>query len=695
MAAQFGQLADRAAAKEGEASGRAAGLDPEFQTQRGNTIRSEAFDAAGLQVAETRLRTAMADGLEAAAQKHGDDPTKLGAVLSGVGRELIASAPRELQPDLELRFDGQRKGLMRTAARRQVERHRAEQASAMQQDLSQSLKQLSQQSYALGLDGESSRILGAEMQQLAATLARRGVDGQPLVAPAQAQKIIEGAREEVAQARLLGAFERLPGLEAKRRFIADFENGYSSGKGVAAVFDFRQFRQMQSALEVGLRQTEARASVELRTTLGGINDAYKRVTKGYVLAPDDLAGLKAQAASIADPTAQAAMARVENEIRVQARARVSKPSELNDAIVQLRDDMRTGSTTDQETRLEMLSGLRDEMAGALKKNPHEWADRVGVIDLAPIALPQPGNPQSAVAFQASIKLRIAQSEDIAKFYGLEQVQYLQPEERQAFAGVMQQGGAQALQTVSAIVEASGRGRAVSVMSELALNGSAPALASVGALVARLGPVRVAREVFDAFAMRQVKGVKLPDVPSEDADRAMAAELETTFRAVPQAAATLSKLAQAAYQLRATNAGLTTFDAATYRAVVRELVGEQTINGVTYGGVTDIDGGWLGTQRVVVPHDVRTDAFEDLRREIKIADLPEPPRTVSGRIATEAQMAEASLISLGDGRYYLSASEDQDMSSLFRNADGQPFVLNFADVRQKLKTKRPDLFLGGE
>src|SRR5690606_13607433 len=62
--AKIGHMADKATAKEGEEAGRIAGLDPEFRPTRSLTIRGEAYDQAGLQVAGARLRQTLEADLD-------------------------------------------------------------------------------------------------------------------------------------------------------------------------------------------------------------------------------------------------------------------------------------------------------------------------------------------------------------------------------------------------------------------------------------------------------------------------------------------------------------------------------------------------------------------------------------------------------------------------------------------------------
>ena len=98
----IGQMADTAAQKEGTEAGKVAGLDPEFRTVNNGTIRGNAFDKAGLDVAETRLRQALDAGLDGAFTKFAGDPAGLANAIQAHSAAIIGSAPQELRPGLQL-----------------------------------------------------------------------------------------------------------------------------------------------------------------------------------------------------------------------------------------------------------------------------------------------------------------------------------------------------------------------------------------------------------------------------------------------------------------------------------------------------------------------------------------------------------------------------------------------------------------
>ena len=283
-------------------------MDPEFRPRRDNTIRGDAFDKAGLQVAESRLRVSMETGLERAYEKHNGNPAGLAKSIDGISAPLINSAPEELQPKLTLLAQTKRLAYMRDAFRQQVATARQEQTAALQGELEQSLKGLHQQAYSLGLDGEADKALAGNYSVLEGALGRNGLDGKPLVSPEQREKILRGARETMTEARLFGAFSRLESPEAKAQFIQQLEQDWQSGSGLAKEFDLKGMRSMRSMLEGEFRRTESERGVMARALAKQVDQVAKNAEKGYSPRPEDLAQIKAAVTATNQPELQEALA---------------------------------------------------------------------------------------------------------------------------------------------------------------------------------------------------------------------------------------------------------------------------------------------------------------------------------------------------------------------------------------------------
>lgn len=682
---KIGRLADHAAQREGEAEGRAAGLDPEFRTRRDLTIRGEAFDKAGLDVAETRLRTTLEDGINGLYEKHAGDPQKLAGGIDGVARGVISNAPDELRPSLELLVKGKKLSFMREATRARVEQARAESAAALQADLTQTLKGMHQRAFALGLDAAADEAVAGDLVALGRSLGRKGIDGKPLVAPAQAQKLLAGAREEVTTARLYGAFQRLPSIEAKEQFLKTLDEDFAASKGLAKEYDLDGFQRVTRHLEGELRsaKVEARAvSHALKEDVAGVQ---RMAEKGFALPPDRLAAIKSRVAMTTDPELQAGLAEAENLAHWQASARKATPQQIDGFIrgetARLRRD---GAEPRAVKRLEIAEKLHGEMTRELKANLLGWADRAGVLKVAPLDL------SSADAAAQSMRTRMAQAEAAGDAYGMTP-QYLMPDERKAISGMMARGGDQTLAIAASIAETGGE-RAPKIMAELADH--APAMALLGGHVAAAGMTPVAKDAANGLALRRVKDFK-SRAPSENERRqASATVLGSALAGSQNDEAAALALADAIYEVR--GHAHTSFKPEIWQQGLREVLGERKVGGDVYGGVVAQSGWFSGGDQVVIPANVKQNGWRELVDAIRLEDLSGSlgaPLHGDGKPASIQAVHRARLVQAGDGKYLL-ATGTPDEPKYLQDGRGEDYTLDLKKLEPILRKRRPDLYLGG-
>ena len=146
----------------------------------------------------------------------------------------------------------------------------------------------------------------------------------------------------------------------------------------------------------------------------------------------------------------------------------------------------------------------------------------------------------------------------------------------------------------------------------------------------------------------------PLAPTESQWRPIAASAYGNALSVsPETQSALVASANAAYEIRARRLGLSGFDADVYGEALRQAAGEVTINGETYGGVTTYRG-----HQVLVPAEVKQDSFDDLIEDIRYEDMPANgvyPHA-NGKGVNIATFRAATLVSIGDGRYWAAMGE---------------------------------------
>jgi hypothetical protein len=690
---QIGKIADHAAAVEGEEAGRLAGLDPEFRPTKSLTIRGEAYDKAGITVYGARAKLRFAGDLEAAYDAHKDDPQGLAKALDAKRTSWLAESLPEVRPELELMFDKARVQFMRQAARAQAARISTEQTAGLQSELGLALKTLQQRAYSLGLDEGADGILASDMQDVTALLGRRGVDGKPLVAPGQARKIAEGLQQDVATARLLGAFERTPSAEAKQAFLDKFRADFGKSEGLAKVYDLDGFRRIEGALEADLTRAASQRNVELRQLRESVKEQGKLAEKGFAPPPDQLATLKAQVANSADPAIAQAFAEAENLIAWQSSARVMPPAQLDALVLAERERLaKGGATTFEAERLALSETLLTNMRSELARDALGWADRVGLQKIAPL------NLSDEVEAAASLRTRIAQAEEVGEFYG-QKPQYLRPEEKRQAATLIAQGGPQAL-TLATVLGGAAGDRAPQVLAEL--YDEAPAVAMLGGLVNTAGSSPAARDAADGLALIKSDGFK-PMAPSAKEARTEATKLLGNALAdMPRAEASAITMANWIYEVRARRGGLTEFDDALWRQGLAEALGQRTVAGELYGGVVENDlSSWRSERKIVLPPDIRQSSWREVIDMLTPADLAAAdlgnPVGEDGKSIPLDRIKNMTLVQmLGVGRYAVASDDGAapgEERFVFKNKPGEPFVLDLGRLTPRLLQRRPDLFLG--
>lgn len=679
MGDNIGKMADRAAKAEGEEEGRAAGLDPEFRTRPERTLYAEAFNKHGLDVAETRLKTSLETGLEQVWDKHGANTQALGKGIDDFSRGIIDSAPEDLKPKLTLLANSKRMTYMRNAQREQIATARAEATATMQEELARSMRGISQRAFGLGLDAEADKAVEAEIAALTGVLGRKGIDGKPLIAPERARKLVEGARSEVLQARLMGAFDRLETPEAKAKFIAEFESDWKGGKGVAKDFDLDQMMSTRRMLEGELRRADATRGTVGRVVANQIQGFQKLAEQGYAPKPEDLAQVKAMVTQSGDAQQEAALATAEATLKFQQGARRARPDQLDEMLVAERERMtREGASASDKARFDMGEKLLGEMRRSLKEDPNEWAHRVGLVPMTPLDFSSPAN------LSKTLQGRIAAAEQVGAIYDQEAV-YLRPDERRRLVAMAAPGGAALTEVVETIVKGTG-GKSDAILRELWNANEGLTLATLGGHKAAVGNTPVAQDVADGVAWMRTKEFKNMAPAAREAREWAVKAHGGALSGLPKSEQSLIDATNHAYNVRLQRTGKTE-DEDLWVKTFRELAGERSINGTTYGGIAT----WR-SKSVIIPPDVKQDGFGELMRSIRISDFENPPRNAKG-VATERELQGAMLVPVGNNRFRLNVGDD-DTPVWLGDAGGQPFVLDLAQLKPKIAERRPDLYVDG-
>jgi hypothetical protein len=692
VGSRVGALADHAAAVEGAEAGRLAGLDPEFRPTRNLTIRDEAYDKAGLDIYETRTKSAMLADLEGVYEANQNDPGKLADALAERRAGWVSGSIPELRAQLETAWDGAALTATRQSQRNRLAILNAEQKGAMTIELTEGLKRMSQKAYALGLDATADQVLGAELGSLNRVLARTDPTGKPLVDPSAAAKIMIDAKSEIATARINGAFSRLPSLGAKAEFITKLRDDFAKSEGIAAEYDAAGFERVVSSLETDYRSARATEAVGVRALKEDIDSTSKRLEKGFDPGDAAIAELKGRLSAIegADGAADLTktLAEAEGLLAWQKDARTKTPAALEVWAETERKALEGGQSTEfREQRLEATEKLLSNMRAELKQNAIGWADRVGLLKKTPLDF------SSEETAAATMKARIAMRDEVSAIYGI-QANYLEPEEARALTVAAAQGGTQMLQITTAIAGAAGD-RTPKIIAEIAKD--APVVAMIAGHVNEAGATAAARDAADGIALSKTDGFKSMAPSNANAMLATDPVLGRSLSEIPTAEAAAVEAANAIYEVRARRLGKSDFDSVLWSKGLNEVLGQRTIEGVSFGGVVYQNDNWgRDTGGVILPPQVRSDGLPDLLNSIVTEDLAaNRPRYADGSTAPVSEVRRAKLKNAGSGRYFLALGDpESDDPSWLLDADGRRYVLDLQAMLPTLGRRRPDLVLGG-
>lgn len=704
MSDNVGRLADRAAVDEGRDEGRQAGLDPEFRTRPDRTLFSDAFNKAGLDVAGSRLSVSLDQGLDQAYEKHKGSPQALGKALDDVIGGVLGGAPEELRPKLQIAAGSKRVAFMRQATREMTARMVADQQAALQTEVSTMTRSLHQIASAAGLDEEGDNAVGARMQLLRDTLNRKGLDGRPLVGPKQAAAILQASELEAASARLHGALGRMPDLPSKERFVKELEDDFQNSRGLAAKYDFSQFRGVLGSLRSDVTRARTEHNVKARGVLLGVERLSEAAAAGLTPKPEEIAQVRASVNALGDPAIIQRMAEAESDVEFEVGLNRSTPIEIDAWVQAQRGQIGDNSSLPLparqrvQARIERAEQRVASMRTQLQTDPYSWAEKTGRIAGIPaldIGSPDASRPQ---AFENQTGQRVALHAELEQAYGMK-LPLLRPLEKRQLMHVMSKGPEATLAVTTALVEGFGAA-APQALSELSKD--APELAALGSLVAERGDMSAARDAAVGISLQRVPDyAKRRRLPEKQVTQPVVASVYGgAFMALPQAKVAIEEMAGAIYEARAARRNLGSFDPQIYREALSQAAGEVEHNGVKFGGIAAHRTGYFGmwSREVIVPGEIRQDRFDDVIDMIEDADLTETGhrfRYADGKPATAEQIrSKGTLVSVGGGKYMIAMGDPATSPRWLQDEQGREARLDLKRLVPRLRRREPGYFIGG-
>ena len=693
---RINQRLDQQAEIEGRAAGLEAGQQDDLKLMTDRTIRGRAFNQMALKTFQARSEINILGDLDAAFKLHKNDPNAVQQAFDDIRVESLKGSPDLAAPGINNIID--KRLLVALEASGRIHEGNvlsANRASAADQ-LTALGRSIEQSAFVLtGDERAASMVIDGviDFKEALISYGPRGefeFDGETfpvdvtrtgVFQPEDMQRMMQQLNDGIIRNKVLGKFDRAPGLAAKISVRDSLRPAWVDGE-----LDLSEasLTSLENRLDGDIRAERTENSAANRALITKVNRINSLVEKGFSIRPEDWEILQTEVAADGDhalaETLNNAMALSlwQNEL-VQL-----TPVEVQSVINELRNSINAEEgilSFEQVRRLEVSERLLTEMKRELVRDPVSWASRVGIIESEPLILDGDGALES-------MERRHAQGLEISAQYGIE-AKFLTDEEVSGLSGALPEMTVDNKILLANTISGGFGDDAGSILERIADdNGS---FAHVGGLIhgGSRGNVDVARRILQGNLARI--GQKTNILPPKSDLDAVFSEVAGNSLATTITRENIIDAAKDLYTQSGLLIGLTSdeFSEDLYAKSLNEAAGAVFVNGTQYGGFADYQG-----NEIILPRNMTIDEFDDrlsgiTDNEIRDGIFIDIPRHVDGSIASAEEINDGLLISVGEGVYAVARNEDG--TALFVGSiPNQPFLfdingLNF-NVREQDKLK---------
>jgi len=626
------------------------------------TIRGMAQDNAAINVYAQRADTALRTGMQALALNFSGQPAELANSLDAFVSGQLEEVPEEVRADLELTAERQKLALVSEAATVFSKKQAQENSAAFQDALAARDTDLFRMAQGLPFTPEGDAALGAELDAFDAFVANSDLS------PEDKGKLRRGMRTDVMSARILGQFNAQPDAASRAAYADAFTEAWTEGVGPSKDIDPAAYNSVTNAMGQAIARDQAemaRQGAALDKQADGMGE---RLKAGYALTPSEVSNLRSQAVMIGDEALSARADVIARLNEWQGANRMGTPAQIMAQIDALNEDMtQNGATDNKLLALNVMEGLKGQMERELTRDPLGWAQRAGVMALTPLDF---SSPETTAA---TLNARAAEAHAVANRYG-QDVRYFRPEETAALQHLAATDPDFIPSFSTAVIGALGN-ETPKALAEI--SDKAPLAAHVAGLVQSSGRTELLSEIGQVIALRQTEGYK-PDLPKQSETAAIAAEvIGPALSALPQTRVAALEMADALYEGRAftrsiPSEGFAKPDSAgsrLYTQALEEALGGETIAGVQYGGIADVNG-----TPTLVPPGIPKDYLENALATLNEEDLASqmPIASANGVPISVAQLRSAHLVAVSEGHYRLALNDPTSLDPQYVAAEGGGF-----------------------
>ncbi|MBS1180444.1 MAG: hypothetical protein H6Q99_324 [Proteobacteria bacterium] len=612
----------------------------------------------------------------ALSEQYKGDPTGLASAYDKHMADTLKGIPDPVaRADMERQLTADRQQAIAQATREQDAKATSDRRASFEATVEARKAAIVRASQDAGNSASADQALAQHLGALKDQLDRAG----DAYTPEEKGKIFHGVVDDMIAARIVGGFNANKTPAGKQAYRDAFVKSWMGQDEVIGQMSPDGYGKIVSILDEALIKDEAERTRQAKAVDTTISSAFSNLEKGYPLTPDAMASVKAQVATLADPSLDARFGFLDSMSTWARAAAASPPQALAAQIDDWSRAIQTrGATPEDIQKLDIAQSLQKTMSEGLKTNALGWASRVGLINPTPI------DTSSTETLAVSLQKRVAEADTVGSIYGMrDPVGLLQPGEAQAIGDYLTSNPDQLPAFSRSVYGALGQntGR---FFGEMAKDG--PMLAHVAGLTAETGDERVARDVGDMLKRRAVPGYKAPEIPKAKASAAISNTMGTATLLLPRLSAAARETADTLLEGRALRQGFADDDAATAAATeaAQRSLGARMVGDVQYGGAQEVNG--LST---LLPPTVSGEEAQQALDMLRPSDLPAlanlsslPAIGSANRYAiTPDDIADGHLVAIDtDGHYRVALGDPtSDAPRWVAAADGSPWILDLKAV----------------
>lgn len=670
----------------GEQEGLTAGQMERLELRRDQSLRSRAFNSTALKTFSFQQEVKIAGDLATAYDEHQDNPVALEEAYERVRATGLDGVPRELIPVFNNQIDKAKITGLQASGRIQRTRFAASARAFAGEVLDSRMNDLERDAHLIEDLEQSQNTLAAGLAGIKDVLVDNGPKGsfafEGVTYPADASrtgafepeimaKFMAVSEERAIIGRAIGQFERADTLEEKLKIRHDLRPAWEKDE-----LDITQAQvsKLENRFDADIRQMGVEKNSGLAALKKEVGEVREVLEAGFDVKSEIWDSLDARITAVGNIDLSDAMADAKAMAEFASSIRQDNPAVLQQKINEQREFLRSEggeATVEQVQQLELAEKILKETSTALKRDPLSHAVKVSLIENEPIVF-------TGDQAMLSMQRRVAVADSVATHYGIA-AKYLTDEEVTQFKDLLPTLDVESqLDFIATVRTGFGTEPSSQVFSRLMDDNRQFGHAANIMVEGYDGHRAIAKDIlFGSQARLDPNNNIMP--PVADLREVVDEIVGTSLGHMPGVRANMLDAARNIYTAQGLRAGLVKgddLDKDLWENAVHQAIGRVKINGEEYGGFDDFNG-----NEVILPKTMTFDEFENRIEGLSDAQLFLTGRAHygNGDVVPASVIKEGQFVQLGEGRYMVNISSNQEPKFLLGDGPGGVFVLDVNEI----------------